>query len=160
MTDQEHRLIRFYYKKGYEKIPVPAKTLEQAIEWINNRNDRPCDGDCIRDNAIYDMMMTGSLHLTNVVVARFEENRWKTIDHQQAARDRFFELPVEKRDAYVSRFKPEFHDLFSEERPSELKTDISANEVLSDCNLPDANLDDMPVEVADLPTDEEETPSP
>ena len=157
-TTREYRQNRFYYKRNNHKVPVPAKTLEEAIEWVNNRNDPPGEKDCILDNAIYDMMTTGSLHLANIVVARFRENRWMTIDHQEEARDRFFKLPVEKRDGFIAKFKPEFHDLFSEERPSRLKINISADEILSDYKPSCANLEDMPIEVADLPA--EETPSP
>ena len=161
MTNQEDRKIRFHFKSGNNyKVPIPAKTLEQAIEWANNRSDRPDEGDCILDDSIYDMMVIGSLHLANIVVARVQENKWMVTDYREVARDRFFKLPEEKRDAYISKFEPEFHNLFSEDRPSELKLDISHGELLSGRESSRTCLWDIPVIVTNLPAKEPESPSP
>ena len=116
-TRPELKSFRGYYckrSKDHENYLIPADSLEEAFEWINNLDRQPEHGDCIVDESVYDMAAPGQLHLIDVRVAKFNKDRWEIMDPCELAHDRFFEMALRHRDHFKAIYKPEFHEIFSE----------------------------------------------
>ena len=112
----ELKSFKGYYCKrsNHENYLIPAESLEEALEWINSLDRQPDHGDSIVDESVYDMAASGQLHLIDVRVAKFNEDRWEIMDPREEARDKFFKTPMEHRDSFMTIYKPEFHEIFSE----------------------------------------------
>ena len=128
-TRPELKSFRGYYyvKSVHDMVLIPAETLEipvttlqEAIEWVNNRNDQPDNGYRILDESVYNMMAPGFLYKVDIEVARFSDNKWMITDPRKQARDAFLKLPIEERNEFKAMYKPECQEIFTEDWKPEL----------------------------------------